>query len=93
MGRSFHWMDRVDTLKRLERLIEPAGAVALFNDSAPAIPANAWRKVWNDIRAIWSAKAGSARPTIVGVVSVRKLEAIPFQLLWRYRYVSGYYLH
>ena len=29
MGRSFHWMDRVDTLKRLDRIVEPAGAVAL----------------------------------------------------------------
>ena len=50
MGRSFHWMDRVDTLKRLDLMIEPAGAIALFHDSAPAVPANAWRKVWHDIR-------------------------------------------
>ena len=50
MGRSFHWMDRVDTLRRLDRMVEPAGAVALFHDSAPAVPANAWRKVWRDIR-------------------------------------------
>jgi SAM-dependent methyltransferase len=50
MGRSFHWMDRVDTLGRLDRMIEPGGAVALFHDSAPAVPANAWRKVWRDIR-------------------------------------------
>jgi len=49
MGRSFHWMDRVDTLQRLDRIIEPAGAVALFQDAAPAIPANAWRKVWQEI--------------------------------------------
>ena len=50
MGRSFHWMDRIDTLKRLDRMIEPTGAVALFHDSAPAIPINAWRKVWRVIR-------------------------------------------
>jgi hypothetical protein len=31
-------------------MIEPAGAVALFHDSAPAIPANAWRQLWRDIR-------------------------------------------
>jgi len=49
MGRSFHWMDRVDTLKRLDRIVEPAGALALFQDTAPAIPANGWRKVWHDI--------------------------------------------
>ena len=37
MGRSFHWMDRVDTLKRLDRMIERAGAVALFHDFASAV--------------------------------------------------------
>jgi ubiquinone/menaquinone biosynthesis C-methylase UbiE len=58
MGRSFHWMDRVDTLKRLDRMIEPAGAVALFHDSAPAVPANAWRKAWNDIRARYEPDLG-----------------------------------
>jgi ubiquinone/menaquinone biosynthesis C-methylase UbiE len=41
MGRSFHWMDRVETLRRLDRMIEPDGALALFGDSAPAVPANA----------------------------------------------------
>src|SRR5262249_34562740 len=50
MGSSFHWMDRVDTLEQLDRMVEPTGAVALFYDSAPAIPANAWRKIWRDIR-------------------------------------------
>lgn len=50
MGRSFHWMDRVDTLRRLDPMIEEGGAVALFGDTAPAIPANAWRKVGIDIR-------------------------------------------
>ena len=58
MGRSFHWMDRVDTLKRLDAMIEPAGAVALFYDTAPAIPANAWRKVWNDIRGRYEPDTG-----------------------------------
>src|SRR5215472_284873 len=31
MGRSFQWMDRVETLRRLDKLIEPGGTVALFN--------------------------------------------------------------
>lgn len=43
MGRSFHWMDRPRTLERLDALIEPAGAVALFHDSHPDLPDNAWR--------------------------------------------------
>ena len=59
MGRSFHWMDRVDTLKRLDRIIEPAGAVALFGDTAPAIPANGWRKVWHDICERYEPKTGA----------------------------------
>ena len=59
MGRSFHWMDRVETLKRLDRMIEPAGAVALFHDSAPAVPANAWRKTWQDICASYEPKTGA----------------------------------
>jgi SAM-dependent methyltransferase len=58
MGRSFHWMDRVDTLRRLDRMIEPAGAVALFHDSAPAVPANAWQKVWEDIRQRYAPRTG-----------------------------------
>ncbi|MGE5152303.1 MAG: class I SAM-dependent methyltransferase [Rhodospirillaceae bacterium] len=61
MGRSFHWMDRVDTLKRLEPMIEPAGAVALFQDSAPAVPANAWRRTWQDICARYEPKNGAHR--------------------------------
>jgi SAM-dependent methyltransferase len=43
MGRSFHWMDRVDTLRRLDGMVEPDGAVALFGDRHPELPDNAWR--------------------------------------------------
>ena len=58
MGRSFHWMDRVDTLRRLDSIIEPKGALALFHDSAPAIPANAWLEIWHDIRERYEPDAG-----------------------------------
>jgi SAM-dependent methyltransferase len=61
MGRSFHWMDRVDTLERLDRMIEPGGAVALFHDSAPAVPANAWQKVWEGIRQRYEPSEGAHR--------------------------------
>ena len=43
MGRSFHWMDRVDTLRRLDGIVSPDGAVVLFRDSHPDVPDNAWR--------------------------------------------------
>jgi trans-aconitate methyltransferase len=49
MGRSFHWMDRVDTLQRLEGMIEPGGAVALFGDKHPELPENAWRQAFQDL--------------------------------------------
>ncbi len=42
MGRSFHWMDRAETLRRLDGLIEPGGAVALFSADHPELPYNAW---------------------------------------------------
>src|SRR5579872_1687420 len=55
MGRSFHWMDRVDTLQRLDGLIDATGAVALFRDSAPDVPANTWRATWREIRVRYEA--------------------------------------
>jgi SAM-dependent methyltransferase len=42
MGRSFHWMDRAETLGRLDALIVPAGAVALFEADHQDVPENAW---------------------------------------------------
>lgn len=33
MGRSFHWMDRVETLRRLETIVRPSGMIVLFNSS------------------------------------------------------------
>lgn len=49
MGRSFHWMDRADTLRRLRALVPPGGAVALFNDTHPELPENGW---WPGYRAL-----------------------------------------
>ena len=43
IGRAFHWMDRADTLARLDTIIEPAGAIALFADRHPQVPDNRWR--------------------------------------------------
>jgi hypothetical protein len=57
-GNALVITDYADNLKRLDRIIEPAGAVALFYDSAPAIPANAWRKVWNGIREHYEPNTG-----------------------------------
>jgi len=42
MGRSFHWMDRAETLRVLDGLIAPGGAIALFADDHPRTAENAW---------------------------------------------------
>jgi len=42
MGRSFHWMDRSETLKVLDRLLLPGGAIALFEDEHPPTAENFW---------------------------------------------------
>lgn len=40
IGRAFHWMDREETLRQLDRLIVADGAVVLFGDDRPAIAEN-----------------------------------------------------
>jgi ubiquinone/menaquinone biosynthesis C-methylase UbiE len=42
MGRSFHWMDRTETLRRLDALLPRDGAIALFEDDHPRTAENAW---------------------------------------------------
>ena len=42
IGRAFHWMDRSDTLQRLDAMVERDGAVVLFSDSHPKHRDNAW---------------------------------------------------
>jgi SAM-dependent methyltransferase len=49
IGRAFHWMDRADTLRRLDALIEPDGAVILFNDVRPDVPDNVWYKHYTEL--------------------------------------------
>lgn len=44
MGRSFHWMDRVETLRRLDRMLVPGGAVALFDARSAKEPSDAWQE-------------------------------------------------
>ncbi len=49
MGRSFHWMDRAETLRVLDGLIVPGGAVALFEDAHPPTAENAWLNALRDV--------------------------------------------
>lgn len=54
IGRAFHWMDRAETLRRLDQMILPDGAVVLFGDDHPEVPDNDWRA---DYRALIDAFA------------------------------------
>lgn len=42
IGRAFHWMDREDTLRRLDTILEPDGALALFNVRDVRTRESAW---------------------------------------------------
>lgn len=50
IGRAFHWMDRDETLKRLDRLIAPSGAVALVNTELHSLGANRWHADFEELR-------------------------------------------
>ncbi|HVC62541.1 MAG TPA: class I SAM-dependent methyltransferase [Acetobacteraceae bacterium] len=58
MGRSFHWMDRAATLRRLDALVEPGGAVALFHTGHAAVPVNAWADQFRELRRRHGGDAG-----------------------------------
>jgi ubiquinone/menaquinone biosynthesis C-methylase UbiE len=55
MGRSFHWMDRLPTLDRLDRLVEADGSILLFNDELADVPENAALRAWRQVVERYSA--------------------------------------
>jgi SAM-dependent methyltransferase len=55
MGRSFHWMDRAETLRRLDAMIEEDGAVALFHGTHLDVPENGWTEEWRAIAETYAA--------------------------------------
>jgi SAM-dependent methyltransferase len=61
IGRAFHWMDRADTLQRLDGMIEAEGALALFGDRHPELHENAWRAVYNEVLDKYSAADAARR--------------------------------
>jgi SAM-dependent methyltransferase len=49
MGRSFHWMDRVATLRVLDQIIASNGAVVLFGDRRIATPGADWPSLLDEL--------------------------------------------
>lgn len=50
LGRSFHWMDRLATLRMLEQIVTKDGGVAFFHDAHPPVVENNWFKVMRDVQ-------------------------------------------
>jgi SAM-dependent methyltransferase len=85
MGRSFHWMERAETLRRLDGMVEPDGTIALFDSETVDVPDNAWiMEYWDLLRRYGEGDTGHGRQR--GSAWVRH-EAVlldsPFNLLDR----------
>jgi len=52
-GRSFHWLDRARVLARLERLLEPEGAVVVFREHREPGREAAWRPLLAELERRW----------------------------------------
>ena len=50
IARAFHWMDRAATLRRLDALIAPGGAVALVNTELHPSGSSNWHKAFEELR-------------------------------------------
>jgi len=61
MGRSFHWMERDQTLAALDRLVASGGAVAVLGEHHVEAADNDWRAVWETIARKWTGIASGAR--------------------------------
>jgi SAM-dependent methyltransferase len=49
IGRAFHWMDRAETLRRLDVMVEREGAVVLFHDDHLDVPDNGWLRHYEEL--------------------------------------------
>lgn len=56
IGRAFHWMNRAETLRRLDPMIEAGGAVLLLSTEIPELPQNAWHKAYRDVTEPYAAQ-------------------------------------
>ena len=54
IGRAFHWMDRDETLRTLDGLIEPGGAVVLIGETSLKIPENRRMEEFQALDRAWS---------------------------------------
>jgi SAM-dependent methyltransferase len=55
IARAFHWMDRDQTLRTLDGMVEPGGAVVLIGEELLKIPENARMEEFREFDHAWSA--------------------------------------
>ena len=55
IARAFHWMDRDQTLRTLDGLVEPGGAVVLMGEELQKVPENARMEEFRQLDRTWSA--------------------------------------
>ena len=53
IGRAFHWMDRDETLRTLDGLVEPDGAVVLVGEEMPKLPENRRMEAFRELDNTW----------------------------------------
>jgi SAM-dependent methyltransferase len=61
MGRAFHWTDRAATAKALDTLVEPGGALVLFDDLHLDTVENQWRTALERVAARYGADTAPHR--------------------------------
>jgi SAM-dependent methyltransferase len=59
IGRAFHWMDRADTLARLDGLLVAGGGVVLFSTRTPDLRECAWHAAFEALLARYQADTPS----------------------------------
>ncbi|HEX8380461.1 MAG TPA: class I SAM-dependent methyltransferase [Allosphingosinicella sp.] len=83
IGRAFHWMDRAEVLRRLDSMIEPDGAVALFAEPVLAIAENSWKPGHDRVIAAYRREVEIPPPPDSGASEEGLLLASPFRRMGR----------
>ena len=61
VGRALHWFDRDEALAVLERILEPAGWIAICGTRTQSAAAQGWVGKFHDIRRAWSSDPDESR--------------------------------
>jgi ubiquinone/menaquinone biosynthesis C-methylase UbiE len=92
-GASFHWTDRISVARRLDRLIEPGGAIVILSPSSLwTSRVHDWKRIVLDTIKRWLGEQRRAGP---GLYSARPLHAeclkdTPFRTLAQATFVQPY---